>query len=271
VNSCISSNLPSFTTRLDLGATAGDGSLLGNPANVVWSTTNVLPGMNIAVSPTGTDIGVNEGLVRAYNLQSFLSGGEWTDGSYYPARVFPGHFDSQPVNGGYPYAVPTGDPGDILVGLRLNGAVGNKAMLLSFGAAGFDNIGFRVSSRVDTDFTLRVQVFANADGSGALLYDTLTDLSYNGFYSGVGGTCASLTPAPLSDPVPCNDAPFLGLLNFEGAAHSIVVSTSDTNGFYIGQVFAGADSETPEPGTFLLGSCGLAALIGAQRRYRRKA
>jgi hypothetical protein len=282
VNSCMNSNLPSFTTRLDLGAVAGDSTLNNNyNHNVVWSTSNVLPGMNISVSDQGT--GAGEGLVRAYDLAYYLLGGEWTPGSVSSnvlpyGGYFPGHFNSASD----PNASPAQPVGDLLLGLKLNSGSGAvPSMLLSFGASGFDNIGFRVSSILASNFTLRVQVFANTTGTGTPLYDTLSDHTINWNFVGAGGTCASLTPnlgAGQPNPVPCNNAPFIGLEAFNGTAHSIRISTNDAGGFYIGNIYAGTSrfgpgtpSDAPEPGTVFLGSGGLALLIVAQRRYRRRA
>jgi hypothetical protein len=267
VNSCISSNLPSFTTRLDLGAVSGTSTLTNNPYhNVVWSTSNVLPGMDISVSDQGTDS--NEGLLRAYNMAYYKdSFGDWTDAGFYPYGYFPGRFDAQPDTAP-PSAVAPGDPGDILLGLYLNGASSNRSILLSFDAAGFDNVGFRISSIINNNFTARIQIFANAAGTGTALYDSSGDSQFS--YLGAGGQCSTLfTTVTHGDPIPCNNAPFVGFTGYGGTARSILISTDDPNGFYMSQLYLGVAS--PEPGTILMGGCGLALLVFARRRSRRNA
>jgi hypothetical protein len=264
VNSCMASKLPNFTTHLDWATslnTAVNGDVYHN---AVWTVNNVLTGMNISVGDQDTS--ATEGLVRAYNLGSVFYQGQWTLESSLPYSEqvfsFAGHFDAPPSTTPGS-AVAPGNPGDALVGLALNGASANRSLLLSFGAAGFDNIGFRVASTNNSTFELRVQVFANTAGTGT----ALTDFVYT---YGAGGQCENLfiTVHPGA-PLPCNDAPFIGLLNYEGGAHSIRVSTNDTLGFYIGNLYAGDFAEAPEPGTIILCGCGIAAVAIARRRQRR--
>jgi len=260
----MASNLPNFTTQLDWAA-------LNKPVNgdiynnAMWTVNNVLPGMNLGIGDEGA-VGASQGLRLAYNLGSIFYQGQWTLASSLPNNLkpysFAGHFDAPPdTTPGS--AVNPGNPGDMLIGLALNGAVSTPNLLLNFNAAGFDNIGFRVSSGQNADFSVRVQVFAGLSGTGALLSDS------NYSYLGAGGQCSNLFMTVSNPPQPCNDAPFLALLNYQDQAHSISITTNDTQGFYIGSVYAGSDEiSNPEPAAWILAGSGIALVILGRRRLK---
>jgi hypothetical protein len=138
----------------------------------------------------------------------------------------------------------------------------NEALILNF-SSGFDNLGFFAAAQHATDYSLRVQVFAGAFGSGLSLGDFTFDLT------GSGGTCASMNAVP---PTGCNDAPFIFASAFGNGAHSVVLSSNDVRGLYIGNlhIFDGsAPNAVPEPASVILSGCGIALLLVSRRLRRR--
>jgi hypothetical protein len=259
VNSCYTSHLPSFTTQLDWAIVGTpDGSLY----NGVWTANNVLSS-GLDVSASGQNLAaLNEGIRLAHNIGRVFYGGEWTPAGSTPVPGYyhPGHFQ-QTSNPNASINDIKSDPAVHLLGLALDGTMPiDGALLLNF-SSGFDNLGFFASALVDTNFSLRVQVFAGAGGSGLSLSDT----TFN--FNGSGGTCASMMNSP---PTGCNDAPFIFASAFGNGAQSVLLSSSDNRGFYISNLYLGDGSaEVPEPGPMILSACGLALLLIGNKRFRR--
>jgi hypothetical protein len=264
VNSCYASKLPSFTTQLDW---AVFGSPDGTIHNGVWTAPNVLAGLDVSVS--GQNLvqvnPVDEGLRLAYNLGTVFFGSQWTLASSIPAAgyTFAGHFN-ETSNPSAPLATIQADPSTHLLGLALNGASANRQMLIDF-TSGVATFGFFASSEFASNFDLRVQVFAGAGGTGSVLSDETFS------YTGVGGQCSSMLSAPFQ-PTGCNDAPFIygsGFLSGQnGTAMSVVLSTTDSKGFYISNLYL--STQVPEPGSIVLCGIGMALLVlGTRKRWRR--
>jgi hypothetical protein len=263
VNSCYASNLPNFTTQLDW---AVFGTPDGTIHNGVWTANNVLPGTSVSVTTQGT--GATEGLRLANNYGSVFSNGSWQlaqNGPPTQSYSFPGHFDAPP-NTGLTSAVAPGDPGDHLIGLALDGSSIFPGMVVNF-SSGVSEAGFRASSAFDANFQLRVQLFTGMGGTGTLLRDST--FSFNGS----GGICNSLFVTVSNPPSPCNDAPFIAALNYNQGIQSMVISSSDTRGFYVGNLWIGNSNivigEAPEPSAIILSGCGIALLVAGRKRLRR--
>jgi hypothetical protein len=257
VNSCMAGKLPSFTTQLDWATMnkPADGSIHDS----IWTVSN---GIDVSVQGVGLNPvnGNLEGLRYAYNFGSIWTGTQWKTDARGMAYSFAGHFDapdSPPAGGGWET-----DPGDHLLGLALNGISDQRQLLLNL-SSGVSGIGFRASSKFNPDFILRVQVFAGLGGTGGLLADS----TFN--YAGVGGQCNSLIATIHNPPVACNDAPFIAALGFQRQAQSVLISTNDKTGFYVGDMYV--DTEVPEPGPMILSALGLAVLALGRRRRRRTA
>jgi len=165
--------------------------------------------------------------------------------------MFPGHFNSLPnPDAGTPY-------GDNLVGF----AAAQGPLLIQFSLP-VNSVGFFISSKNDfgVDATIKAYNVLNPTTSDIpMLSYRVTDTA------GGGANCAGLS---LKPPVPCNDAPFLAIDAMSSQFMSIVISTTDTNGFYIDGLSLGAMEEVPEPASGLLIGGGL-VLIGIVSRKLR--
>lgn len=260
VNSCYTSHLPTFTTQLDW-------AIVGTPNGAlhtgVWTANHLLVS-GLEVSVQGQNLApVNEGLRLAYNIGRVFYGGEWTPAGMTPSPGYfhPGHFQ-QTSNPNADIEAIKANPAVHLLGLALDGNLTNQALLLDF-SSGFDNLGFFASALTDADFSLRVQIFAGAGGTGASLADT----TFN--FNGSGGMCSSMTNSP---PTGCNNAPFIYASAFGNSALSVVLSSSDSRGFYIGNLYlADGSAHLPEPGPMILSAFGLAVLVIGRKRLRRNA
>jgi hypothetical protein len=168
------------------------------------------------------------------------------------ANMFGGHFNSLPNTGaGAPY-------GDHLVGF----ADGQGPLLIQF-SRGINSVGFYISTKntVSVDATIKAYNVPNPTTSDIpILSYRVTDTL------GGGENCAGLGNSP---PVPCNDAPFLAIDALSNQFSSIVISTTDTNGFFMDGLYIGAAAEIPEPAPGLLIGGGIILLFGmASRRLR---
>lgn len=259
VNSCYTSHLPSFTTQLDWAIVGTpDGSL----HNGVWTANNVL-GSGLDVSASGQNLAsLNEGIRLAHNIGRVSYGGEWTPAGSTPVPGYyhPGHFQ-QTANPNANINAIKADPAVHLLGLALDGTTPNDGSLLLNFSSGFDNLGFFASALVDNNFSLRVQVFAGAGGTGLALSDT----TFN--FTGSGGMCASMMNSP---PTGCNNAPFIAASAFANAGKSVILSSTDNRGFYISNLYL-SDGAVPEPGPMVLSACGLVLLLIGSKRRRRNA
>jgi len=173
--------------------------------------------------------------------------------------TFSGHFNSLDVNNPAVYTDFLGF-GDHLLGTNgtpMNIAVASGWFLTS---AGFD-----ISTRISSDFTARIDAYDGTNYLGSY------GISTSG---GAGGDCASLHTlgnGGFSPPIPCNDAPFIGI----SGAHitNLVVYTNDTHGFYI-DTLSGALQEdplgAPEPSTVWMFCSAFGALVIARSRLARR-
>jgi hypothetical protein len=274
---------------LDWGAPNPSGlgqALPSNHQNVPW-TTNTNGGIGVGISqisnPNSSDV------QRVDNLAVIPNGsGGWTNVGI-PVTSFNGHFDALPDATTQYNSVATPYYGDHLIGFSSS----NASILLTFTQPIYA-VGFRISARSNSQTTIQtgtgaavqdltVQAFNTANPTIA----TLPFLSYelqdpDGF-----GTCSGLTPTGprAPNPVPCNDAPYIGIDSTNSMftstplqalpgspwISSILISSTDPVGFYIDELFiqnAGVSTDTPEPATPLLIGSGLAiaALLFKKRR-----
>src|SRR5438067_280787 len=198
VNSCYSSNLPAFNTRLDW---AVFGSPDGSSNNGVW-TTNA-GGITVSAQNQG-----GLGLRLADNYASVFTNGHWVLASNLANQPYSlsGHFDA-PSDVMPSSAVTPGYPRDTLIGLKLNGVSAAANMLLDY-SAGLNGVGFRIAATNNSTFDARVRLFSGLNGTGTLLED-YTFVNLNG-----GGTCASLFVTNSNPPKPCDDAPYVGFTGY---------------------------------------------------------
>jgi hypothetical protein len=258
INSCVASKLPTFQTQLDW-------AILGQPFNGtiyngLWTATNVLPsGMDVSVGGSGINP-ADEGIRLAYNLGTVFNT-EWTLASNVlsAGSTHAGHFLAT-SNPAASLATIQADPTIHLMGLALNGLSATPQMLLDF-SSGFDTLGFYGAAKSDTNFSLRVEVFAGSGGGGALL----NDVTFNYPSGGAGGVCGTMLSAPNA-PVGCDNAPFFYASNFAQGAKSVLISTTDKHGLYISNLYIG-DSNVPEPASMFLCGIGLVALATARRKW----
>jgi len=227
---------------------------------------------SIWVSPTAgavvdvrTDVDPAAGGLRtANNYVDILDGSIWRPRTDFPTAQpfgFQGHFDAPP-NSALNSAMAPGLPGDHLMGLLVDGTTSAGVLTVNF-SGGLSNLGFRLAANELSIFDATIRIFSGLNGTGSQIDQlNLRDLAG-------GGLCTSLSASSNSNlvPSPCNDAPFLGFLD-AGGIRSLTVGTSDTRGFYIGNLLY-ANTPVPEPASFLLCGLGAAALIVAQRRRRR--
>lgn len=270
INSCVASKLPSFQTQLDL-------AILGQPFNGsifngTWSGTQ--SGVNIQVTPTGA--GAGEGLRMAYNVgEVFYTANsdpaQWTLAADVPSLGYshPGHFNATSTPGASVAALQA-DPSIRLLGLALSGGSSSAGMMLSFNNP-FVNLGFYGAAQSDPNFSLTIKIYSGANGTGSLL--STDTFNYNSLSYQPGTTCLGMTHAPAA-PVGCNDAPFFFASGFN-TGQSALITTTDTGGFYISNLYVGQASEAsgsvPEPGPMVLCGCGLALLALGTRKFGRKA
>jgi hypothetical protein len=229
-----------------------DWSALGGNVNNTWDTTAL--GSWNAVTNGGITASLNRGsgftgspiLERVDNGYLYDSGGGvW---ALAPGSMFKGHFNSVPSAGaGTPY-------GDNLVGF--NAAQG--PLLIQF-SGGINSVGFYISTKNSLGVDATIKAY---NGTTQVLSYRVTDTA------GGGANCASLGNVP---PVPCFDAPFLAIDAMSSQFTSIVISTTDTNGFYIDGLSIADAAGTPEPATGLMISGGFLLFgIGARRLRARR-
>jgi len=224
------------------------GTSLGNtydPAansNTAWqvvSSSGITVGLNTGPGFTG-----NPTLERVDNGYLYDLGESWIPIPVSQASMFDGHFNSIPNAGsGAPY-------GDHLVGF----GSAQGPLLIQFSAP-VSAVGFYISSKVllGVDATIKAYTTLNPTTSDIPFVSyRVTDTGGGG----AGGSCPGLYQSP---PVPCNDAPFLAVNSALPQIRSVVITSSDTSGFYIDSLYFGAE-QVPEPATGLLIGIGLVAL-----------
>jgi len=217
----------------------------------------------------GLTVGVSEqnafGLRRANNFSSLFDGTQWHLATDVPSPgfYFGGHFDAPPDTIGTGSAVTPGTPGDHLMGLIGNASQTGVMTMNLTSTFNVQNLGFRLSTTSTAAFSTEIQVWSGANGTGTLLTDYLS-----GTFAQGGGTCAALAITVSNPPAPCNDAPFVAFLNY---AHigSLVITTNDVDGFYLGNLRYSTDVLTPEPTPLIFCGCGLVLLIVGKKRWSR--
>jgi hypothetical protein len=266
-----------------------------------WTTSSNNGAVTVGVSQNSNP---SPGTVeRVDNFTVIPDGaGGWTN-SGFPVSSYDGRFNSltnplpPPVNSTQYNSALTPYYGDHLIGYQ--SSIGNS-ILLTFSQPVYA-VGFRISSRSNTQTTLQspgnlvqdVRVAAYNTMSPGLA--TAPYLSYElqdptGF-----GTCSTSTPGRLQpNPIPCNDAPYIGIDSssalFTSAPlqslpsspwiSSVVISSADLNGFFIDELFIqdvdpnggtglpGDGGGAPEPATTVLmaGGLGVTAFLSRKRR-----
>ena len=150
--------------------------------------------------------------------------------------MFQGHFDSIPDAGsGTPY-------GDHLVGF----SSAQGPLLIQFSDA-LMSVGFNISSKVLLGVDATVKAYA-------VLNPTSSDIPIFLYQS---------------PPVPCNDAPFVGIASSSAQIRSLLISSTDTAGFYINGLYLGTE-QVPEPAAVFLIGGGLLLIGGVSRKYRAR-
>ena len=240
-----------------LTAPYGLGSLYNNSfatggANVPWvaaSTNGVTAGVNRADGFSG----ISTNLVRVDNVSVF----DFPP----PNGTFSGHFNY----------------GEHLVGFES----AQGPMQITFGSA-IASVGFYISTvtksgagLVANDFSATVKAYGTTN---PLSGDTpLFSYRIESNGAGGGGNCNGISDT--YPPVPCNDAPFLAVdAGNNLAIRSIVISTTDTSGFFIGGLTIAdvhstvpPDSAVPEPASALLIGGGMVLVALASRNYKSRA
>ena len=244
------------TDFLDWGALGSSQANTYDPSansNNPWqavSNGGITVGLNIGPGFTG-----NSTLIRVDNGFLYFNGSFWTPIPVALASMFQGHFDSIPdAQSGTPY-------GDHLVGF--NSAQG--PLLIQFSGP-LMSVGFNISSKVllGVDATVKAYSVLNPTSSDIPI------LSYRVTDTGGGGASGSCPGLYQSPPVPCNDAPFLGIESASAQIRSILISSTDDRGFYIDSLYLGTE-QVPEPAAVLLIGGGLLLLGVVSRKYRARA
>jgi hypothetical protein len=226
----------------------------GNPWQALSSG-----GMTVSLN-TGPDFTGASNMQRVDNGYLYNPGSGWAPVPLSLASMFTGHFNQVPNMGvGNSY-------GDNLVGFT-----GNQGPLLIQFSAPVYSVGFYISSKVSlsVDATVKAYSVLNPTSSDIpILSYRVTDTAGGGS----GGSCPGLSQTP---PVPCNDAPFLAIDGISQQFKSIVISSTDTRGFYIDTLYLGTtpgvsvEPDTPEPASALLIGGGL--LLGiASCKFRAR-
>lgn len=226
------------------------------PAHTVasgpWQFTDT-NGVTVGLT-TGPALGATDTLLRADNFTRYFDSGTGTwrpynaPGSPYIAyAAVQSFFDAPPDVG-------AGFPGDHLV--STNGQPGPLEIQFS---QGINGVMFRISTPTSTDVVATIAAYSQANPTA---FDTpISTYSINA--TNAAGTCVSLGNNP---PVPCNVAPYIGIEGIPGNIRSVVISTPDNAGMYIGSLYLDYDSTgIPEPGTFALFGGALIALVAAVR------
>jgi hypothetical protein len=124
----------------------------------------------------------------------------------------------------------------------------------------FNEFGFRIQGASNPNFTVTINLYASADGTGPILQTLTTPLlSANPQTNSLN--CAAMTTNP---PGVCNTAPFIWV-STTGSVKSFTIATSDASGFYLDALEL---TTVPEPGTLLCAGAGLLGLAYAIRRRR---
>lgn len=258
LSSCVANKLPSFETRLDW-AVLGQ-SFVGDPVNGTWTSGS---GINFSVTSVGANSDHAEGLRLAYNIGSVFYNTQWmpVGNSPWAGYTHPGRFDGaqNPSD-----TIPNlqADKTIQLLGLALQGTSPTAAGLLIGFDNPFVNLGFFASSKTSSTFNLTLKFYASSDGTGV----PLQTVPFTGLAG--GGTCG-IQFQGYTPPVPCADAPFFFASGYN-TAKSVFITSSDSNGFYISNLYYGQAGQVPEPGPMVLCGCGIVLLAVGSRKWRRK-
>lgn len=159
-------------------------------------------------------------------------------------------------------------PGDHLLGTA--SGVGGFELQFNRGVSG---VMFRISTPTSGDVNATVAAYGMLNPTALdtpLMRYTINAHANSG--PTPGGTCATLFDPALIMPIPCNNAPYIGLQTGANNIRSLVISTPDgAGGLYIDTLYLSEafDPSVPEPSTFALtGIAGILALFGRRRMQR---
>jgi hypothetical protein len=252
-----------FTTPLALAPVTLDwGTAFGKadiPNSLSASLTTNIAGVTVGVSvdPDFTLRRVdNEVFVWDPNIGAWVTPEGSGDSNIHADNTYDGHFNAPGSS------AQTGDGAHLL---DMNGA---GSYMLTFNR-GINSAGLLLSSEsaaFDSNFDATIQAYGQAGslgGVGPLL------ATYRISTTGVGGQCDSLNNNP---PVPCNDAPFIGIRapgNIDSPQiYKIVISATSGVGNVESLALGSlqfAELAAPEPSAIFLCGAGL-VLIGLLRR-----
>ena len=171
--------------------------------------------------------------------------------NYHIAQSF---FDAPPDSG-------AGIPGDHLLSYENNAG---KPLEMQF-SQGINGIMFRISTptTMDVDATIKAYTQMNPGVNDTPI------MTYSIHATNSGGTCATLANNP---PQPCNTAQYLGIEGLPANIKSVVISSPDMAGFYIGTLYfdTSALGEVPEPATFILLGGALVGIVAVSRHRARR-
>lgn len=265
---CYSFPTFSFNETLDWQTAYGDANgthaTTYDPVTGPWiapaTASGLLLGATFGPAYSGTDL-----ISRVDNFAKVAVG----DGFKLASRE-PGYADWQTYAGTFGAApdLGAGSPGDHL--LNTSGGVG--ALELQFNR-GISGALFRISTPTSGDVNATVAAYGVLNPTA--LDTPLMRYTINAHANGgptPGGTCATLSDPALITPIPCNNAPYIGIQTGAYNIRSLVISTPDgAGGLYIDTLYLSdaSDPSVPEPSTFALtGIAGILALLGRRRMQR---
>jgi hypothetical protein len=268
VQSCYEQNQVPYDETINW--LTGLGEAYGGPHSGAWSTSN--QAVNVTLTSASE-------LQRTDNTAYAWDGSEWTlpemgpggtvtvGGATEYISTYEGHFGAPDLpSTSAPYATPStadlgGEFGDDLVE-----TLGGAPLTISF-ATPVTSVGFMVSARSLANFSATLQAY---DSAGDLLGTyVLTAM-------GLGGICSGLSDFSTGNPQPCTDsdgnyyspAPFIAFLGQNNDISKLVLSTNDSTGLLIDQMYVDQmfGQQVPEPETLILFGSGLCVFAWLLRR-----
>ncbi len=265
---CYSFPTFSFTEYLDWQTAYGDANGIhattynsvtaGSPWIAPATASGLVVGATFGPGYSGTDL-----ISRVDNFGKVSIGGGWKLATLVPGynawQTYAGTFDTPPNAG-------TAFPGDHL--LSTSGGVG--AIELQFNR-GISGALFRISTPSSGDVNATVAAYSMKNPTAfdkPLVRYTINAYATGGTFA-PGGPCSTLFDDSIT-PIPCNNAPYIGIQTGAYNIQSLVISTPDVNGLFIDTLyFSDVLEPAPEPTTFALTAIvGIVAVLGRRQLLR---